>query len=594
MMNKVKELIQLENMIRIWNHPYMIFFMISFFTFARALSYGPFIFDDGVQIFNNPFMADSPLYYLTNSLTPIPFLVWRFIITLFGTDQTYPFRLLNIGVHAFNGYMVWMISHHFLIKDKSSRFLSFIVAILFLLHPTQVEPVVWVSALRTLLGGSFSLLGLYYFLTYTQSTGPKATSDLILSYIATFCTIFTYPPMISMVLTYPFFMAIRGDQLKDLLLLRKDKNFLFSSIILVIFLALTFFMHKSNTLSQSFGIVSVRNYLELIFSSLGQYTINTALPFQLYFDYQINPLTLNYLRDDFQTNLSFYTGLMTILIFLAFVANKKTRLFSSLLLCYILFLSPNLGIIHHDFHNMSTVSDRYLYLSLFPFALGLVFALTYIKKIHSHSITIFIILLFTILSIRQVGLWKDTKSFLERSTPKAQLSAPLLTSLAYLYRDQGKLNQSAALFMEVLATDPYNLSAFDGLIDIFFNDPNQKSAERVVALLERRIITPTENQFLAVAKIYYFLKDFDKAREFANQSLMANIRPEQSSEIIKSSANSKRQVLRDHLEKLFNIYYSTNQINLAKQLNDELLKLYPHNKDYLDKRDLILKELATH
>ncbi len=584
---------------KLWIHPYTLFFTLSFFIYARGLSYLPFIFDDGVQIFNNPFMKDSVFYYFTHSLTPIPFLIWKGIITLFGAKQTFIFRLINIALHSFNGYLIWKISKQYFSQDRLGEAAPYLIAIIFLLHPVQVEAVVWISSMRTLLGGSFALLSLNFFLSYTHLSehSEQKSGQLILSYICTFMIIFTYPPMIAMVLTYPFFLALKGNTVPEILALRRDKNFIISSALLVLFLVLTFLMHQSNILSKSFAIVSLKVYLELIFTSLGQYTINTVLPFQLFFDYQINPLTLNFLKEDFQTNHAFYAGLMMILTFMAFILGKKSRQMGLLLLLFIIFLLPNLGIIHHDFHNLSTVSDRYLYLSLFPYALLLVRGIFSLKDrlknaqfLGPDMIVLVVIALLSLLSIKQVGRWKDPKSFLASSTPKAQLSSPLLISLGNLYKDNGHLNEAATYFLEVLASDPYNLGAFDALIDLFFKDPNQKSAERVVGLLERRLIYPTEQQLVPLAKIYFFLKEFNKAQDLAKQSLSLNIKNEQAIEIIDSAANAEKLTLREHLETLFNIYYSTNQMELAQKLNAELLKLYPRNSDYLEKRDLILKE----
>lgn len=579
-------------------------------VYARGISYAPFVFDDGVQIFQSAFMKGTPFYYITHSLTPIPFLVWKLISFLFGTEQTFPFHLMNILLHAFNALLVWKISKILFAKisyaysdNDDSSTLPYLVSVLFILHPIQVESVQWISSLRTVLGGTFALSGLYYFLVYCNflHNEQRPSGPIIISYISIFMVVFTYPPMISVVLTFPFFLILSGHKIKELLLLRKDKSFVATNGLLLIFLGLTFFIHKTNILSKSFAIVSFNAYLQLIFSTLGQYIINTLMPVKLYFDYQINPLTLNYLKEDLQFNHALYVGIIGTLTTASFFISKKTRVLGYAIICYTIFLLPNLGIIHHDFHNISTVSDRYLYLSLFPYALILTFILQklkdYLEKSHLFSplgISLFIALTFSALSIHQVGLWKNQEEFLERSTPKAQLSTPLLISLGNLYKNKGHYNRAAGYYQEALTSDPNSRGAFNGLVDLFFNDPNMKSAERVSFLITRKIVTPTQSELVSIAKIFYFMKDFGHALTYAKKSLFLGVRTQEATELIQLAADFKKEEVRSHLDHLFKIYYSTNRFQMARRLNNELLRLYPQNHEYLEMKQLLLQSIKSH
>jgi len=569
--------------------------------YARGISYPPFIFDDGVQIFNSAFMKGSPWYFITHSLTPIPYLVWRLISFLFGTEQTYFFHLSNILIHAFNGFLVWKISKFIFSQRDHSHLLSYLVASIFILHPVQVESVIWISGLRTVLGGTFGLISLYYFLLYmNREDGVRDLSSLIISYVFIFLIVFTYPPMISVALTFPFFLLLLGKNLNEIMLLRKDRNFIVMSAVQLSFLGLTFFLHESNVLSKSFAILSFNAYLQLILSTLGQYIINTLMPLKLYFDYQINPLTLNYLKEDFQFNHAFYVGIIGALTSASLFIAKKTRVMGFTLLCYLLFLLPNLGIIHHDFHNISSVADRYLYLSIFPYALLLIMTVLKIehslKKIsifNSISLSLITLLCFALLSIHQVGLWGNQKEFLARSTPKAQLSIPLLLSLGNLYKDEGQYNKATSYYQEILTSDPNNKSAFDALIDIFFKNPSISSAERVTFLVTKKTITPIEDDLFSIAKIFYFLKEFDQALSYAKKSLYLGISAKKATEIIELAGKHKKEEVRAHLDRLFSLYYSTDQFEMAQQLNDELLRLYPQNSYYIEMKNLITQEFKN-
>ena len=127
------------------------------------------------------------------------------------------------------------------------------------------------------------------------------------------------------------------------------------------------------------------------------------------------------------------------------------------------------------------------------------------------------------------------------------------------------------------------------LIDLFFRDPNQRSAERVTHLLKGRILSPVETQLLPIAKIYIFLKDYDQAAHYAKESLLLGIKPQESSTVLEASLDAKKLIVKDRLEELFQIYYSSNKIHMANQLNEELIKLFPKNRNYKQKRELLLQ-----
>lgn len=598
---------------RIWNHPLTLFFSLSLLIFAQALSYLPFIFDDLTHIFESPLMDKSPFFFLKESITPLPFILWKFIIFCFGKNQTEAFRITNLIFHSFNTFLVFKIVNILLhgprkYNEKYSKentpWPPYLAAFIFLLHPVQVESVVWISSFRILLGATFALASLWFFLKFYLleskpfQKGKEVSSNLnflILSYLNLFFVVISYPPMIAICLTFPFFIAFfRANCEEDkstlsLFPIFKERSVFILTLTLLAFLLSVFLLHKKEVVTKGFGIIDLQVYVDLIITSLGQYIDNLLLPFQLNFDYQINPLTLNYLKEEGIFRTHFFMGLLGLLIGMGIALIKKTRKYSFLLLSLLFILLPNIGVINHDFNNISTVADRYLYLGLLPFSLILATAVKKISSFKSQSLIALFIFILAIVSFVQVGRWKDQKSFLRASTPLNQLSTPLLMSVANLYLKQGNYSQASEHFLEILAQDPKNLAAFNALIDLFFRDPNQRSAERVTHLLKGRILSPVETQLLPIAKIYIFLKDYDQASHYAKESLLLGIKPQESSTVLEASLDAKKLIVKDRLEELFQIYYSSNKIHMANQLNEELIKLFPKNRNYKQKRELLLQ-----
>ena len=88
-----------------------------------------------------------------------------------GDLRPEPFRTLNLLIHATNSVLVfWLL--YLLVQAMRPALLG---AILFAIHPLQVESVVWIPELRGLLAALFSLMALVLHCHYRQS-GSRRTS----------------------------------------------------------------------------------------------------------------------------------------------------------------------------------------------------------------------------------------------------------------------------------------------------------------------------------------------------------------------------------------------------------------------------------
>lgn len=77
-----------------------------------------------------------------------------------GTLDPHFFHAASVALHAFSGLLVFMI----LRKVTRRPWPSVAGALLFALHPIQVEAVAWASGLKDILGGAFTLLTLWQYL----------------------------------------------------------------------------------------------------------------------------------------------------------------------------------------------------------------------------------------------------------------------------------------------------------------------------------------------------------------------------------------------------------------------------------------------
>ena len=157
------------------NQPWLlpaIILVCGFLLYAPTLQHH-FIYDDNWTIVQNPAIKQLfPLsrFFLdgTTSALPqsgIPQDVYRPLSTLsfavnFAVGGLTPgsYRVVNILLHLFSGLLLWRI-----LSRRFSPFASGVGALLFLLHPIQVESVVWVTQRSILLCAAATLLCLDFW-----------------------------------------------------------------------------------------------------------------------------------------------------------------------------------------------------------------------------------------------------------------------------------------------------------------------------------------------------------------------------------------------------------------------------------------------
>lgn len=78
-------------------------------------------------------------------------------------DQTLPYHLLNIGLHATSAFVLALLLWRLAIPGAA------VAAVVFALHPVHVESVAWISELKNTLSGLFYLLAAACYLRYDET-----------------------------------------------------------------------------------------------------------------------------------------------------------------------------------------------------------------------------------------------------------------------------------------------------------------------------------------------------------------------------------------------------------------------------------------
>jgi tetratricopeptide (TPR) repeat protein len=149
--------------------PVLIILSITFASFLPSLRNGFVTWDDDAYVMNNQLIKELSWSNIgkifaspqENLCKPLVFLFFALEYHFFKLDPFF-YHLTNLLFHLANCLLVfWFI---FLITDKLG--ISFITALLFGIHPLQVESVAWVFQLKNMLSGFFFLWALILYLYY--------------------------------------------------------------------------------------------------------------------------------------------------------------------------------------------------------------------------------------------------------------------------------------------------------------------------------------------------------------------------------------------------------------------------------------------
>lgn len=164
----------------------LVLVVIGLLTYSNSL-WNPFVWDDQVQIVQNKFVH-SPVnlgYFLVSSIKdptgeggildfyykPLLFGTYAILYSI-GGGSTFPFHLLQVGIHIVNSMLLLL-----LFKRWIHYQVSLLLALIFLVHPVVEESVAYIANLQDVLFFGFGL-GSLLLLVYKPLKGAR---DLVWS-----------------------------------------------------------------------------------------------------------------------------------------------------------------------------------------------------------------------------------------------------------------------------------------------------------------------------------------------------------------------------------------------------------------------------
>ncbi|MBU0611543.1 MAG: tetratricopeptide repeat protein, partial [Armatimonadetes bacterium] len=459
---------------------------ITLLVFLPALRNGFVNWDDDKNLLDNdhfrglgwPQIRWMLTTYWVGHYHPLTWLSLAIDYRIWGLGErgAFGFHLTNMVVHALNALLFYFVARRLLAlavpaRAQSGAALHFVAAfsaLLFSVHPLRVESVAWVTERRDVLSVAFMLPCLLAYVRYA-SGAPRRwfwyTASVGLLLLSLLCKAWgmTLPAVLLLLDWYPLRRTRDSARAWSLLLEKLP------------FVALAGWAAYHALCAQGsaqYTLKSVADYGWLCraaqaFYGVAFYIWKTVLPTGLAAIYEI-PLRMN----PFELRFIAAAVLVMAISALAVVGRRRWPAVSALWICYLIVVSPVLGLTQAG---PQLVADRYSYVSCLTWALlagaGLLRMVSrnasprpaHLRVGVSASLALGVLAILGTLTWRQTKVWRSSETLWTHALTVSSDSYNAHTNLAVDLQRQGKYGVAERYYRKAMALNPGGFEALGNL-----------------------------------------------------------------------------------------------------------------------------------
>ena len=448
----------------------LLFIVVTLAIFSPIRNH-EFVWDDRSNVTENPYLRQVPGGNVLSfwqrpyqqHYIPLTYTVWAGIAALAGNPTAEarnrldagPFHMVNLTLHMLSALVVFVI----LRRLTAHEWAAGAGALLFGLHPLQVEAVSWVTGMKELLSGLLSLVALWQYLIYAARDGVArqkkrlglhyglATGAFVLALLAKPAAVAV--PVVAWALDYGCLKRSWRQSAKSL------GGWV---VLALVFVGVT--KAAQPTLPLVFtSSLSARPLIAA--DALAFYLYKLILPVALTVDYGRTPAVV------LERGWAYYTWILPVgMAALLWAWRNRARYFITAAAVFVAGLLPVLGLIPFGFQQISTVADRYVYLSMLGPALALAWALSQWTSKVTMTVVFIVLAVMASLSAVQARYWHDDVTLSQHAL---ELNAK--SWLAHYHAGigsarAGAVDDAARHFTAALEIKPGYLDAHFGLANV--------------------------------------------------------------------------------------------------------------------------------
>lgn len=390
-----------------------------------------------------------------------------------GSLAAWPFHLGNLILHAGTSVLVYLLLRRLFASSLAALF----AALLFALHPVQVESVAWVTEARGLLAAFFGMLALWFYVAFVQHPADRRRRWPYV--LASTCFVLA-------MLSKPSAAAIplMAGVLAIGLLNRPWKRCLLELAPWFLLVGLMAIATKSQQGREymTFEIPLLpRPWIAL--DALGFYVQKLLIPAGLCIDYERDPQWVMNHGGALLAGVA-----VTTLILAAALPHRRMWLVPCGL--FIAAALPTLGLIGYSFQSHSTVADRFVYLAMLGPSLAVAYLGSSISPRIAVAVAVPVLGVFGLMAHEQSLLWRNDEVLLRHTLSLSPTSLLALNNLGVYMHEQGDYEEAEKLFIRAIDAGPSYYHPYNGLGQALMKQ--RRYSEAINAFKEALRLEPNE------------------------------------------------------------------------------------------------------
>lgn len=414
-------------------------------------------YDDNVNVYKHYRITDFSLDHLRyfwsgphgNLYIPLTYTLWGLLAKLSAllpaTDNAglHPalFHGTNFMLHAGSVLALFHLLRRLLKNDWGAA----AGALLFAVHPVQVEAVAWVTGLKDTLCGFFSMLALWQYLSSATASPyglPWRDKRYLLATLFLSLALLAKPGAVTVPLAAALLVTFHAPRKARQLILELGPW-------LLLCLPVVLVTRFAQPATQHDYLPALWPRALVAGDAITFYLGKLLLPLTLGPDYGRTPQYV------LAQGWVYATGLLPYLLALLLVWQYRKPWAITAALAFLAPLLPVLGLTPFDFQMFSTVADRYLYLAMLGPALGLGWlAAQHHQRQAVRCVLIGLLVLLSAKSAAQVRIWQTPLRFNSHMVQVNPQSAAGHTNLGVNLKEANRIPEAIDSFRRAIALAP--------------------------------------------------------------------------------------------------------------------------------------------
>jgi hypothetical protein len=413
----------------------------------------------------NPPTLETVRYYWTHAggilYIPGSFTLWAALARI-GYIQTadamgtrlnpYIFHLASVLLHLTSTMAVFGI----LLRLVGKSWPAAAGALLFAVHPLQVEPVAFIVGMNAPLAGAFALTAIWLYLRGERRSYLLATPLLVIALLCKPTAMIT--PALALLLDLAGGRRpVRAAVMRSLPL--------FVLVIPCIIWTKVFQSGAPAALAQPLWTRPL-----IAGDTLAFYLWKLLVPHPLGIDYGRTP---QFVLEHFWSRLTWIFPAM--LLTIAWLGRKRRPLMAAGAALYLIAMLPNAGLVSFDYQKFSTVADRYLYFSMLGAALMLAAVMAEFNRSMVWATVVAMLLVCIVLTEVQIRIWRNGETLFRNAIAVNPRSWMSYANLANIVADRAP-NEAIEYCHRALAIEPDDAGSWNNLGSALMNEGESAAA----------------------------------------------------------------------------------------------------------------------